>query len=265
MSINLLESHDSLYFLISDRMTESITCSICLSTLNNPVLTRCGHSFCENCIYELKVATISHTYKCPVCRTPNRKTTPNYALRSLITYLKNTPTMSNVFRKNPFEGEGKGGFTQGRGGRWADHKKGEDIFEGADVGGKENWDVGHIGNKREIDIDTKWLGNSHDLLPSSNSHSHSNCNNMRIGFTMGKKSPYPVRTPSRITTTTIHNSSSLTPALPLPTSPNIYTQPPLSITINTFHSPFSIGTSKKKRKNDKYIDNGLFPGIHLIQ
>ena len=46
MSINLLESHDSLYFLISDRMTESITCSICLSTLNNPVLTRCGYHIC---------------------------------------------------------------------------------------------------------------------------------------------------------------------------------------------------------------------------
>lgn len=31
---------------------EDITCSICLSKFINPMVTECGHSFCQGCIWE---------------------------------------------------------------------------------------------------------------------------------------------------------------------------------------------------------------------
>lgn len=42
-------------------------CSICLSTLTDPITTQCGHTFCKECL--IRTMTDMPTRSCPYCRT----------------------------------------------------------------------------------------------------------------------------------------------------------------------------------------------------
>ena len=57
---------------------EGPTCSICLTTVTKKTtLTNCGHTFCEDCIYEWMTTSEDNIMKdhCPMCRRkpPSRK------------------------------------------------------------------------------------------------------------------------------------------------------------------------------------------------
>jgi hypothetical protein len=41
-------------------------CNVCLESARSPVVTRCGHMFCWECLY--KWAQQSHSPSCPVCK-----------------------------------------------------------------------------------------------------------------------------------------------------------------------------------------------------
>ena len=43
-------------------------CCICLDSMVAPVLTPCGHRFCEGCI----LTSLKHSKTCPTCRSPIR-------------------------------------------------------------------------------------------------------------------------------------------------------------------------------------------------
>ena len=57
---------------LPDNIAEGLTCSICLSVFNNPVITECFHTFCKRCLQQ----TIQNgSDACPKCRqrlTPKR-------------------------------------------------------------------------------------------------------------------------------------------------------------------------------------------------
>ena len=46
--------------------SSALKCSICLDTFNAPVITKCGHQFCEDCIR----AALQFKKECPQCREP---------------------------------------------------------------------------------------------------------------------------------------------------------------------------------------------------
>eukprot|EP00163_Fabomonas_tropica_P017482 TRINITY_DN3105_c0_g2_i1.p1 TRINITY_DN3105_c0_g2~~TRINITY_DN3105_c0_g2_i1.p1 ORF type:complete len:616 (+),score=131.68 TRINITY_DN3105_c0_g2_i1:291-2138(+) len=48
-----------------DGCLDDLLCKICSTLLYDPVTTRCGHSFCKQCL----MRALDHTPKCPVCRT----------------------------------------------------------------------------------------------------------------------------------------------------------------------------------------------------
>ncbi|XP_066441996.1 E3 ubiquitin/ISG15 ligase TRIM25-like [Eleutherodactylus coqui] len=55
--------------MASADLREELNCSICLNVFTNPVMLRCGHNFCMNCIKEvLDSQERSGTYSCPECR-----------------------------------------------------------------------------------------------------------------------------------------------------------------------------------------------------
>ncbi|KAJ3328022.1 hypothetical protein HDU76_010727 [Blyttiomyces sp. JEL0837] len=45
-------------------------CAVCLDTLNRPVVTRCGHFFCHECIVGVINAQRAQDSPCPMCRAP---------------------------------------------------------------------------------------------------------------------------------------------------------------------------------------------------
>ena len=46
-----------------DPILEQFDCTVCLCKLTVPTITKCGHTFCKECIAE--VINIKH--KCPMC------------------------------------------------------------------------------------------------------------------------------------------------------------------------------------------------------
>lgn len=63
-------------------LEENLKCSICLGIFKDPVVLRCSHSFCENCVelhWHLKVVK-----ECPLCRrVTNRSPLKSLALKSV--------------------------------------------------------------------------------------------------------------------------------------------------------------------------------------
>ncbi len=47
-------------------LTQKCECPICFNVYQDPHLTKCGHTFCKECISEV----INRQHLCPECRAP---------------------------------------------------------------------------------------------------------------------------------------------------------------------------------------------------
>lgn len=67
-------------------------CSICLSTLHDPVTTQCGHTFCKTCLIMLQ------NRSCPMCRTIlGRLGKVNQCLSNWLSFISSTtPTFASI-------------------------------------------------------------------------------------------------------------------------------------------------------------------------
>ncbi len=113
MNFDALENVGELYFRLDrDTLDSVLVCPICLSKMKKPVLTMCGHSFCNNCIF----LHLLGSDRCPMCRADlaHSQVFPNRPLETILAYLEKTPVMSRAaaaFSANPFV---KGGFALGK-------------------------------------------------------------------------------------------------------------------------------------------------------
>ena len=48
---------------VEDIVGQFAECIICFQTFNDPYITKCGHTFCKECIQEV----VNRQHKCPVC------------------------------------------------------------------------------------------------------------------------------------------------------------------------------------------------------
>ena len=58
-------------------------CSLCLSIYQDPVLDKCGHTFCKNCVTQLQ----KNDNKCPISRKIIKEFFPNSILKDIISNL----------------------------------------------------------------------------------------------------------------------------------------------------------------------------------
>ncbi|XP_065272012.1 E3 ubiquitin-protein ligase TRIM7-like [Emys orbicularis] len=75
-------------------LQEAVTCSICLSSFDDPVILKCGHNFCRSCITQYcKDSKTAPPYPCPECRELFREGEfqPNRQLRNVVEITKKIP------------------------------------------------------------------------------------------------------------------------------------------------------------------------------
>ena len=65
-----------------DSILEKYDCVICFCRFQKPTVTKCGHTFCKECIDEV----INRQHECPMCKTQLAKedTVANFVLDSLL-------------------------------------------------------------------------------------------------------------------------------------------------------------------------------------
>ncbi|XP_065705494.1 E3 ubiquitin/ISG15 ligase TRIM25-like [Patagioenas fasciata] len=86
-----------------------LSCPICLSLYKNPVLLRCGHSFCNECIQKTLSAQQQSkgTYSCPMCNAqldPTLELQKNFQLCNIV----------KVFQPTASEGQQDEGSAEGK-------------------------------------------------------------------------------------------------------------------------------------------------------
>ena len=65
---------------LDTKFAETIQCPICLSILDNPLITKCGHNYCHQC---LKIVIESGRKDCPKCRIKFSKKRRNDSLDAI--------------------------------------------------------------------------------------------------------------------------------------------------------------------------------------
>ena len=81
---------------LDSRFAETIQCSICLLILNNPLMTKCGHNYCNQCIKEIVENGVK---SCPDCRKAFTKKRPKESSdNSDVVFRRNRDVF--VFSKN---------------------------------------------------------------------------------------------------------------------------------------------------------------------
>lgn len=84
----LSQFNPTLEFVADGSLKRLLDCSICLSTLSEPITTQCGHTFCKKCL--IKTMTDMPTRCCPFCRTEiNRIGKENQLINEWLNYLNN--------------------------------------------------------------------------------------------------------------------------------------------------------------------------------
>lgn len=68
---------------IESTISKVCECVICTEVFKEPTMTKCGHTFCKDCISEV----VSRMKTCPVCKTDLKpdELMKNYELGTLIT------------------------------------------------------------------------------------------------------------------------------------------------------------------------------------
>jgi hypothetical protein len=112
-NLELLDKFTSIFLQLSKHDLEStLTCSICLNIVSDPVLTKCSHSFCKECL----TRWLYSRSQCPMCRKPIfcQDTISNLPLQNLIKFLNNTNIITShkhnqiqTFSFNPFDRQTK--------------------------------------------------------------------------------------------------------------------------------------------------------------
>ena len=54
---------ETIKICVDDIVGQFAECIICFQTFNDPYITKCGHTFCKDCISE----SVNRLHKCPVC------------------------------------------------------------------------------------------------------------------------------------------------------------------------------------------------------
>lgn len=54
---------ERLKICVDEIVTRHCDCVICFDSFDDPHITKCGHSFCKNCISEV----LNRQHRCPVC------------------------------------------------------------------------------------------------------------------------------------------------------------------------------------------------------
>lgn len=65
-----------------DSILDKTDCAICMCKFNKPTVTKCGHTYCQDCIEEV----VNQKHKCPLCNhdlTKNDLVT-NFVLETLL-------------------------------------------------------------------------------------------------------------------------------------------------------------------------------------
>lgn len=74
--------HDLGIKIPADLIIKEFECPVCFSTLNESIMTKCGHVFCKACIEEC----LNRRHECPNCKqaTEAKDVIPNYTLDKII-------------------------------------------------------------------------------------------------------------------------------------------------------------------------------------
>ncbi|XP_073468530.1 E3 ubiquitin-protein ligase TRIM39-like [Aquarana catesbeiana] len=82
--------------MASAELKKDLECPICLNTFTDPVMLKCGHNFCQDCIGRvLDTQEGSGGYSCPKCREKFQKRPelePNMRLRNILDLLSAQPS-----------------------------------------------------------------------------------------------------------------------------------------------------------------------------
>lgn len=68
-----LKSAESLLISAIQSLNKNFECSICLSPLTDPIITRCEHPFCRGCMNSYLKTSRTPSVPCPMCQRPVSK------------------------------------------------------------------------------------------------------------------------------------------------------------------------------------------------
>lgn len=68
-----LKSPEAMLITALQSLNKNFECSICLSPLTDPIITRCEHPFCRGCINSYLKSSRTPSVPCPMCQRPVNK------------------------------------------------------------------------------------------------------------------------------------------------------------------------------------------------